>query len=201
MGIIAGLGAAGAAGEAGLGSILGMAGSLFSAIGGMGASDAKVQADNYNAQIAANNAALQRQNAAFAGAVGNTNAAEEQQKTRAKVAALAAEQGASGVNIGGPSSENVQASEAMTGELNAINIRSNAARQAYNYQSQAANSDLEAQLYRDEAKSESSGGGLSAATTLLGGLGQTGEGYQNYLLTSSLPAGGGSGGGLLTESY
>lgn len=163
-------GAAGVgAGTIGLWSSIG--GSVLGALGQMKQGKAASQAAQYNATVAANNANISRQNAINAGHEGEIAAAQAQQETRAKVGAIKADQGASGVDLNSGSSIDVRSSAAQTGQLNAITLRSNAARKAYGYQLEASGQDAQSQLDLSTAKNEKSAGLLNASTTLLSGVG------------------------------
>lgn len=110
-------------------------------LGGIAGSNA----DKANAAIASQNAGISKQNAAWTAQEGNAAVEQSELKNRARYGATEANQGASGLTVGKGSFGDVLKSEKEGGELNALNIRSNAARQAYgditqanNYQNQAA---------------------------------------------------------------
>ncbi len=142
---------------------------VMNAVGDIQKSRAAAASAGYNAKVAQNNALIAEQNAAFAGAEGEQQAGAEGLKTKATYGGTLARQGASGVDIKSPSFENVLTSEAELGKVNAMNIRSNAARQAYGYQT-AATSDLaQAQLDRAQQKYDKESGYINAFSTVLGG--------------------------------
>lgn len=157
-------------------------------IGGIGAisqGQAASASANYNAQVAANNAKIAQQNATWAAQQGETQAATQEAKTRATVGAEKAAQAASGIDVNSGSAVDVRSSAAALGELNALTVRSNAARQAYGYQTQAASDTGQAALDKSQASSASEAGFLNAGTTVLGGLGSAASDYGKYLATSS----------------
>lgn len=162
------LGTAGAALAANAGAIS-LGSTLLSGFGAIQQSRAASSSAKYNAAVAANNAATATQNANFAGAEGEQNVAASLAKTRAEVAATKANQGASGVDINSTSFSDVRDSEARVGKLNALNIRSQAARKAYGYQTDASTFTGQQGLYKSEAKSAKTSGYINAATTVLGG--------------------------------
>jgi len=123
---------------------------------------------NYNAAVAANNAQIATQNATVAGQVGAEQTAIEQQRTRAAIGGIKAAQGASGIDINSGSAVDVRSSAEELGQLNAITVRSNAARTAYGYQSQAKSDAAQAELDQQEAGYDKTAGYDKAATTLLG---------------------------------
>ncbi len=138
------------------------------ALGSIAQGNQQAASDKYNAQVAENNAQIARQNATFSGQEGAANAAREQLKTRAQVGGIKAAQAANGIDINSGSAVDVRSSAAELGELNAITIRSNAARQAYGYQTQASSDMAQAQLDRQSAKYASESGYIKGATTLIG---------------------------------
>lgn len=159
-------------GLASLGRFANLAGSGISAIGGL-------MQGNAQSAAAKNNAIVARERAENKAKEGEMRAEQEMQKTRAEVAGIKANQGASGVDLGSDSSIDVRSSAEELGELNAINIRANAAREAYGYQTESAN-------YLAESKNDKTSGMIGAAGTLLGGIGNTYTNYENYRRFSSL---------------
>lgn len=157
-----------------------------SAFGQMQQGKAAQQSANYSAQIQANNAEIAKQNASLRMQQGNAAVEVEQLKNRAKIGAITANQAASGVDVTSDSATDVRSSAAETGMLNAINIRSNAAREAYGYQVDATNATAQSQLDRAEGKNAKKAGYLEAGTTLLsGGL----DAYKTYGGNKSLAGG------------
>jgi hypothetical protein len=171
-GMIAPVGAATAAGTAfsmssiGLGSVLSGLGTAASVFGSLKQGQAASQAAKYNAAVAENNKEMQLRNASLAGQEGEAAAQMEGMKTRARVAGIAADQGASGVRLNSGSDIDVRSSAASMGELSAINIRSNAARKAYGYQVDASNYQAQANLDRATAKNARTAGYIGALTAL-----------------------------------
>lgn len=169
--------------------VVGVASAGLQAFGQIQKGNAAASAANYNASIAENNATIAKQNATFAGEEGEQKAAESEAKTRAQVGGLLASQGASGIDVNKGSSANVQASASEVGMLDALNIRSNAARQAYGYQTQAASYTAQAALDKKQAKQDKTAGYIGAFTTVLGDAATAGASgsYPNWLSRNSLP--------------
>jgi len=157
----------------------------MSAVGAIQQGNAAKAAAGYNAQVAAQNAQIQKQNAEFAGAQGEQNVAAAQAETRAKLAAIEANQGASGVRLDSGSFSDVRQSEAKLGMLNALNIRSDAARRAYGFQGDAMNYTAQAGLEKAKGKTAKTAGYLNAATTVLGGAADSFGAYDSYLNRTS----------------
>ncbi len=152
--------------EASLGS------AAMGAVGQIQQSRAQSAAAGYNARVADINAKTELQNAGFAGAEGESRAGMEGLKTRAQAGALLTKQGASGIDVNSKSFGDVRTSQAEIGKLNALQIRSNAARQAYGFQTGATSQENQATLDRAQAKYDTTAGYVNAGTTVLGGLAQ-----------------------------
>lgn len=165
---------AGAAGgtAATLGTVASLAGTAFSVLGALGQGQAQAAAAKSNAVVA-------RQHAQEAAREGEIKAEADSQKTRAQAAGILANQGASGVDVNSKSSVDVRSSAAELGELSAINIRANAAREAYGYQTEANN-------FSSEAKNDRMASYIGAGSTLLGGLGNASTNYATYQQNASL---------------
>ena len=147
-------------------------------IGSIMQGKAASNAANYNAEIARQNAQIDRQKAQWAGQAGEVQAAAQEQKTRATVGAIKAAQAAGNIDVNTGSAVDVRSSAAELGELDAINIRSNAARVAYGYNVEATGQQNQATLDTSAAKSDLLAGYMGGATTLLGGIG---SGASNFL--------------------
>ncbi len=143
-------------------SVLSAGGSILSGL-------AQGKSAKYNAAIAANNAEIGKQNATATIQEGEANAAAASAASKAKIGGILANQGASGVDVNSGSSVDTRASAAEEGQLNAINIRSNAARAAYGYESGAANATAESNMYKSEATTAPIAGDISGVSTLLSG--------------------------------
>lgn len=151
----------------------------LSALGSIAQGKAASASAKFNSQIEANNAEIAKQNAAFASQEGAANTAAEQQKTRATVGAIKAAQAANGVDVNTGSAVDVRSSASALGELNAINIRSNAARQAYGYQTQSTSAQSQSALDKQQAKYDTESGDIDAGKTFLS-QGLTGYNAGNF---------------------
>lgn len=148
-----------------------IASSAESAKGAKEQAAAQSAAAGYNAQIAA-------QNSQLAGAEGEAKVAQSQATTRARIGATLASQGASGIDVNTGSNVNVRESEAKLGTLDALTIRSNAAREAYGYAAQN-------QLDVSEAKNSQTAGDINATASVLGGVGSAGSSFSKFLAGNS----------------
>lgn len=176
---------AAAAGMSGL-QLAGLGSSLVSSIGQSMQSRAATQSAKYNAAIAANNQVIAKQNATAAMQEGEANASASSQKTKAQLGGILANQGASGVDINSGSSVDVRSSAAQNGELNAINIRADAARRAYGYQTDAAQYGLQEKMDKSEAKNAAISGDINAAGTLLSAAANPSNPFGSYLASQSM---------------
>lgn len=142
-------------------------GGNVAAKGALQEGQAASQADIYNAAVASTNAKLAKQNAIWAGQAGEADVGISQAKTRAGAGTLLASQGASGVDLGSQSFTNVRASQAATGMLDSLTIRSNAAKAAYGYNTEAESDESQASLDSAKAGYDVSAANTRAKSTLL----------------------------------
>jgi hypothetical protein len=145
---------------------------VLGAVGQIQQANAQAAAADYNAKVAEMNAKLSERRAQDAIERG---AAEEQRK-RMEVARIKGQQkvamAANGVDLSFGSPLDTIVDTAVLGELDALTIRSNAYRESYDRQVDAANQRAGATLNRMEAKAAKTGGYLAAAGTILGGAGK-----------------------------
>jgi len=142
------------------------------AIGGVSAiqqGNAAAASANYNAQVASMNAEIMDANARDAIERGKI----EEQNKRREIAMLTGPQraaiAANGVDMSFRTTLVTIVDTAMLGELDALTIRSNAAREAYDYKVAGANNRADASLSRSNASSARTGALLSGFGTVLGG--------------------------------
>lgn len=197
-GAIGGTAAAGAAGaaaatasvpwlaEAGIGA--GLLGGATSAFGSIAQGQAQKSAAEYNAKIASENAAQAKQNAAIAGQSGAEQAAQQSLKTRAEVGAIKANQAAAGLDVNSGSAVDVRSSARELGELDALTVRSNAAKQAYGYQVQGINEQAQSNLDRFEGEQAETAGDIGAASDLLNSFGSSASNWEKYQMSSGIGA-------------
>jgi hypothetical protein len=129
------------------------------------------ESDQYNAAIAENNAILAKKDATWTMQSGEASATNEGMKTRALVGREKASQGASGVDVNSGSAVEVRAGTSSIGMLDAMTIRSNAARQSYGYTVQAVNDTAQANLDKSASTGALIGGALAAAGDIATGIG------------------------------
>lgn len=169
------------------------------AAAGVGAYGAKMEGEamagaaHYNAAIDRQNAAIMRANAGIAEESGQAQVGIQGQRTKAAIAGTTAQQAASGVDVNSGSYTSVRASERELGELDALNLRTNAAREAYGYKNKAVSLDAQSTLKEFEAENDITEGNLKAASTLLGGISGGSSQYQTYKMQGGLGGGGSTG--------
>lgn len=152
-------------------------GAGISAYGSIESSEATAAADKYNAAVAQNNAIIANNNASQAAAAGESQAEQTALQTRAKVGGLKANEAAAGVDVNSGSALDVRSSAQQLGELNAITVRSNAAKVAYGYQTQNMNDVAQAQLDQTAANNAITAGDINAAGNVVGGLSSAAGSY------------------------
>lgn len=146
------------------------------------AGNAQAAASRYNAQVAEMNATMADRAAKDAMERG----AAEEQKKRMEIASIQGRQraamGANGVDMTFGSPLDTLVDTATMGELDALTIRRNAAREAYDYEVQGVNYRSDATLSRMNARSAKTGGYLGAAGTVLGGGADAYKSYKSSLV-------------------
>lgn len=109
---------------------------------------------DYNAKVQENNALISDAQSTDAVARGEQAVTIQRQAVKGVIGSQRAAQGASGVDVNDGSSLDVQADTAYTGELDAITIRANAAREAWGYQVAASNERASAVSARLQGKAQ-----------------------------------------------
>lgn len=152
-----------------LSTIASIAGTAISAYGAYKqGQDAQTMAE-YNAKVAMVDA--QNKESAAIDASRRGQIAEDQQRSKVRQA-LASQRvafAAGGDELTDSSTVDVFGDTAATGELDALTIRSNAAREAWGIRNSAANSVAQAQGYKTQGQMAASSGVSSAIGTVIGG--------------------------------
>ena len=162
---------------------LGSAG--ISAVGALEEGQAASNAANYNAAVAGFNAQQATRNAAMASETGSAKAAMQGRETRAAFGSERAREAGGGLSPNSGSATDVQQSTAELGHLDALTIRTNAAKEAYGYQVQSTNFQNEGELDRYSAKQAKTASQIKAASTLLGGASNAATQYQIWKANTS----------------
>lgn len=148
---------------------------VVSGVGAVMNASAASRSAQYNAEIAANNAKVANQNATWAGQAGEQQAAVEEQKARARVGAIVASQAANNIDVNSGSAVDVRSSAAQLGELDALTVRSNAAKEAYGYENQAWSSTAQQNLDESNAAASEEAGLIGGTGDLLSGVASAGN--------------------------
>jgi len=152
-----------------LATILTIASTAVGAFGAIQQGNAQAEASRYNGKVADMNAEMSRRRAKDA----QERGAREEQQKRQQIAGLKGQQiaamAANGVDLTFGSPLDTIADTAMLGELDALTIRKNAGREAYDHEVAAVNGKADANLSRMNADASQTAGYLNAAGTLLGG--------------------------------
>lgn len=167
-----------------------VAGGGVKAYGAYEAGQAEQGADKYNAAIATENANIALKNAGFASAAGEAQVATSEMRTKAGVGATKVNQAAGNIDVNSGSAVNVRSSEESLGALDALNLRSNAVREAYGYETKAASDEATAKLDIASGKQAALAGEINAGATLLTAAGSAGSSVANFNTQGSVPGGG-----------
>lgn len=156
-----------------VGAVVSLVGTVAgTAVSMMGAKQqAKAQADaaNYQAQIAANNAKMMQDNAAYERQKGAVDAQSQDLKNRATMGAIEAAQGSSGFDMSSGSLTNTRASAAELGRLDTLTTYNNAERRAHEFDIAATNQTAQSGMYSMQASNAKAAGNLNAFSSLIGG--------------------------------
>lgn len=147
----------------------GAVGTGLSAIGAGTTAASTAAMYSYQSGLAAQNAKIQQQNATYAQMSGEQQASNAGLKARNIEGQILASQGASGLNVNSGTMTKVQEGQRLTDQTNMTTIRSNAAKQAYDYEVSAANSTAQSQAYGSAATMAGITGALNVGSSLLGG--------------------------------
>lgn len=152
-----------------------IASTLLSGVGQIQQGNAQAAASRYQANVAEMNATLEDRKARDALERGKIAEQEKRRDTARLLGQQQAAYAANGVDLTMGSPLDTIAGSASLGEVDALTIRSNAAREAYDYDMQGANKRAEANLARAQASSAKTGSLLGAGSTLLGGAASVGK--------------------------
>jgi len=146
--------------------------SALSAVGSIASGAAQAKAANYQAQVAQNNATIARQNAMMERQAGDAEATAEGMKARERQGGITAALAANGVDVNSGSAAAARESQEGLGLLDTMTIRSNAAKRAYNDETQATNFEAQGKLDRMQGSNAQFSSMIGAASSLAGGLGK-----------------------------
>jgi hypothetical protein len=146
---------------------LGLLGAGMSAFGSIEGGLASRQSSRYNAQVAANNAALAEQNATYTAHAGQTEATQSSLQSANKLAKIKGQLAANGVDVNSGSAVDVQQSEREAGKLSTEMTKANAQARVYGYRAQEAGYQAQQKIDTAQADNALTGALLGAGGGLL----------------------------------
>lgn len=156
---------------AGVGIGANVLGSIFSGIGAERAGQAQQMTDQFMAQQALYNSQVAKRNAAYASEAGELQAGKYGLGAAARMGQIKASQASSGLDVNSGSALQVQKSQQLVTGIDLDQIRSNAAKTAYNYNVEAVQDKNQAQLYTMAGSNAAAAGQLGMETSLISGAG------------------------------
>lgn len=138
------------------------------------------QAASYQAAVAQNQAKASEINAQYATQAGAQREQAQRMRTAGLIGAERAGAAAHGVDANTGSALDIQSDSATLGELDALTIRNNAAREAYNYRVQASSAGAQAQLLSYEGEQDLTGGFAKGLGSLIGSAGSFGDKWMSF---------------------
>lgn len=145
-----------------------IAGGITQAAGAKAAGQAALQQNNYQAGIAEINSKIATQNADYARNQGEIQATQYGIKSAQRQGAIRAGQGASGVDVNTGTAVDVRASQKKVSDMDLAQIRTNAAKTAYDFDAQAVGFDNQATLYRMAGANAVTAANYQATASILG---------------------------------
>jgi hypothetical protein len=156
-------------GTIGLGSTA--AGGVLSAFGNVFSGMSQNKMYKYQAQVARINSQIDLQNADYARNKGEIDSVQYGMKAAQRRGQITAAQGASGLDVHGGSATDVRASQQKVSQMDMNQIRSNAAKTAYDFTVQSVNDLNQAGLYDKAAKNSVTSGILNGLGSIIGTAG------------------------------
>lgn len=167
-------------------AVAGTASAAVGAYSAMASAHAQSQAANYQAQVAAHNAKIADQNASMAVDAGNSQAQQQEMKTRALLGNEKAAQAASGLDVNSGTAVDTRSSTALLGTESELSTHYNAAKQALGYEETGASQQTQSQLYKMQAQDAQSAGAIGAGASLLSGAAGVGGNLANFYRTGAI---------------
>ncbi len=161
----------GAASVGGIGMGASLAGGLLSAFGAEKSGQAQQQMYNYQAQVAQINSQIDLQNADWARNKGEIQATQYGMKAAQQFGAIRAAQGASNIDVNSGSAVDVQRSQKQITAIDMGQIRSNAAKVAYDFDVKSTMDLNQSTLDVMAGQNAKMAGDINAASSILGTVG------------------------------
>lgn len=154
----------------GIGMAATAGGSVLSAFGSIASGFANRDMNRYQASVARLNQQIAKQNAEFASQTGKYQNLEYGLKAGERMGQIKTAQAASGFDVNSGSAKQVRASQQNLDQLSMATIRSNAAKTAYNYETQASIAGSQASAYDAAGSNAATAGFINAGSSILGGV-------------------------------
>lgn len=166
-----------------------VAGGVQTAMGvvsSLGQAAASKKNANYQAAIADRNAEMARRNARMEAERGEAAQVQQQMKSRNTIAAITAAQAANGLDINTGSNLDVRTSAESLARVDALNVKNDSVRKAYNFETEAAGEVAQAGAYRAKGDNDQLAGWVDAGSSLVGGAASVGDKYLKYSKDKSI---------------
>ena len=161
-----------------------VAGTLMQQQGQQQEAEGERKSSIFNAQVAANNATIARQQATQAHDIGKVQTARQQLKARQLIGLQRASSAGQGVLVDAGSAGDIAGDTRAQSRIDAANIRANTARQALGFLVQGANFDAGGGLILAEGSNRASAINAQASATLLKGAGSVASKWQDYKIAT-----------------
>lgn len=146
-------------------------GGVTSAFGSIATGKSQKAMYDYQSQVAQLNSQIAKQNAEYALGEGSAQAQKFGIKAAAQGGQIRASQASAGIDVGSGSAAKVQESQKMLAHMDMDTIRSNAAKTAYNYETQSSQFESQANIYQMAGENASKAGMINAASSIVGTIG------------------------------
>lgn len=164
-------------------------GGLTSASGASAAGQAGQQQANYQASVALMNAQIAQQNAEYAVQQGEQQSQKYGMGAAQQFGKIVTAQASSGLDVNSGSNKQVQDSQRLVTGMDLDQIRSNAAKTAYNFDVQATQDVAQASMDYKSGANQAAAGNINAASSILGTAGSVAS---KWMQSSQVSGSGGS---------
>jgi hypothetical protein len=164
-----------------------IAGAAISAMGTYSSYESQKASAQYGATVARNNALVADQYAAMEGTKGVAEEETSRLKTSEQVGATKVAGAAAGVDVTSGTPLETQADVRAMGDLDALTIRSNAARNIYGYRVQGVSYQAQAALDESRRKNLGTAEGFGVASSIMGGASSVSDKWRNYQMSGVDP--------------
>ena len=155
----------------GVGLASSLASGLIGASGASASGAAQQQMYNYQAGVALLNKQIAEQNAEYTRNVGELQATKYGLQAAQQLGRIKVAQAASGLDVNSGSAAQIRSSQEMLTRTDLTQIRSNAAKTAYNFEAQGAQYGAQATLDTMAGMNARSAGMVNAASSIIGAAG------------------------------